>query len=311
MDCERLPIKVLITGGSGLVGRAFKKRLAGCGIVPVELSHRSRNGAFTWNAERGDAPPPEAFEGVRAVVHLAGAPIARRWSKAVKRSVRDSRVNGTRALAEAIAALPEDKRPDVFVSMSGIAIYGIHRKEIRLDEHAGVAPAHSGFLPDLAREWEAVTGPATRAGIRTVLLRTGVVLAKEGGALALMIPVFKLGLGGPSGDGSQRFAWISLDDLISLIFFALRTPALSGPVNAVSPHTVTNADFARALGFALHRPASVPAPVFALRALFGEMASETILSDIAPFPAKAMEKGFQFRHPTLPDALEEILHGHA
>lgn len=311
MDCERIPAKVLITGGSGLVGRALKKRLAGCGITPVELSHRSRAGAFTWNAERGDAPPPEAFEGVRAVIHLAGSPIARRWSEGAKRSIRDSRVNGTRALAEGIAALPSDKRPEVFVSMSGIAIYGIHRKETRLDEHAGVAPANSGFLPDIAREWEAVTGPAARAGVRTVLLRAGMVLAKEGGALAMMLPVFRLGLGGPAGDGSQRLAWISLEDLVSLIFFALRTPGISGPVNAVSPHTVTNADFARSLGFALHRPASVPAPIFALRALFGQMASETILSDIAPFPAKAMEAGFQFRHPELPGALEEILHGHA
>jgi uncharacterized protein (TIGR01777 family) len=311
MDCERLPAKVLITGGSGLVGRAFKKRLAGCGITPVELSHRTRPGAFTWNAERGDVPPPEAFEGVRAVVHLAGAPIARRWSEAAKRAIHDSRVNGTRAIAEAIAALPSEKRPEVFVSMSGIAVYGIHRKETRLDERAGMAPAPGEFLPNLAREWEAVTGPAVRAGVRTVLLRTGMVLARDGGALAKMLPVFKLGLGGPAGDGAQRLAWISVDDLVSLIFFALRTPGLSGPVNAVSPHTVTNADFARALGFAIHRPTSITAPVFALRALFGKMAEETILSDLAPFPAKAMEAGFQFRHPTLQGALEEILHGHA
>lgn len=311
MDCDQLPAKVLITGGSGLVGRAFKKRLAECGIALTELSHRARPGAFVWNAERGDTPPREAFDGVRAVVHLAGAPIDRRWSDAAKRSIRDSRVNGTRALAEALAALPSDRRPGTFVSMSGISVYGIQRKETRLDEHAGVAPAGAGFLCDLAREWEAVTGPAARAGIRTVTLRTGVVLAKEGGALAKMLPAFKLGLGGPAGDGAQRLAWISLDDLVSLVFFALRTPGLSGPVNAVSPHAVTNADFARALGAAVRRPASVRAPAFALRALFGQMAEETILSDIAPFPAKALEAGFQFRHPVLPGALAAILNGNA
>ncbi len=307
MNHEKMPAKVLVTGGSGLVGRALKKRLAGCGITPVELSHRSRAGAFAWNASRGDAPDPEAFDGVTAVVHLAGAPIARLWTDAAKREIHDSRVNGTRALAEALAALPEDKRPTVFISMSGAAAYGIQRKETRLDENAGLAPPRAGFLCDLAREWEAVTGPAARAGIRTVLLRTGVVLAKDGGALAKMLPAFRLGLGGPVGDGAQRLAWISLDDLVSLIFFALRTPGLSGPVNAVSPHTVTNADFARALGVAVHRPAFVRAPAFVLRALFGQMADETLLSDIAPFPTKALEAGFQFRHPALPGALEEIL----
>ncbi len=307
MDCERLPEKILITGGSGLVGTALRHRLAGCAVQIVELSHRRRPGAFVWNPESGEPPPAEALEGVRAVVNLAGAPIARRWTASARRHIHDSRVNGTRALADALAALPPDARPSVFVSMTGVAFYGIKRAEERLDETARPAHPGEGFLCDLAREWEAVAHPAARAGIRTVTLRTGVVLARRGGALASMLPAYKTGLGGPCGDGRQRLAWISLDDLVSLIFFALRTPSVSGAINAVAPNPVTQADFARQLGMALNRPASLRMPAFLLRLIFGRMADETILSDLAPYPAKALAAGFHFKHPELPEALESTL----
>ena len=309
MDCERLPSKILLTGGSGLIGSALKRHLAGCGVEVVELSHRARPDAFSWRPESGEPPPPEALAGVQAVVNLAGAPIARRWTSAVRRHIHDSRVVGTRALADALAALPPDERPATFVSMSACAIYGIKRPESRIDEKSHVAEPGEGFLCDVAREWEAVTHPASRAGIRTVILRSGIVLSRRGGALPKMLPAFKAGLGGPLGDGSQKVAWISLDDLVSLIFFALRTPALSGPVNAVSPHSVTNADFSRSLGMALNRPAPLRMPACVLRALLGRLADETLLADVAPFPAKAMEAGFHFKHPELPAAMTDSLCG--
>lgn len=291
------------------MGRALKRRLAEAGVAIVELAHKPRPGAFVWNAERGDPPPSAALEGVSAVVNLAGANVATLWTEGAKRSIRNSRVNGTRALAEAFAALPQDRRPEVFVSMSGISVYGLQRNAHRLDETAPLAPAGEGFLCDLAREWELVTGPVQRAGIRTVLLRTGVVLSAKGGAIAKMLPAFKAGVGGPVGPGTQRVAWIALDDLVGLIFFALRSKNLSGPVNAVSPHIVTNADFSRVLADAVHRSAKLRVPAFAVRLLFGRMADETVLSDIAPFPAKALETGFTFRHPELPGAIAAALAG--
>lgn len=289
------------------MGSALKRRLAEAGVAIVELAHRERPGAFVWNAERGDPPPSAAMEGISAVVNLAGANVATLWTEGAKRRIRNSRVNGTRALAEAFAALPQDRRPEVFVSMSGISVYGLQRSVHRLDETAPLARAGEGFLCDLARDWELVTGPAQRAGIRTVLLRTGVVLSAKGGAVSKMLPAFKAGVGGPVGPGTQRVAWIELDDLVALIFFALRTKNLSGPVNAVSPHIVTNADFSRVLADAVHRSAKLRVPAFAMRLAFGRMADETLLSDIAPFPAKALETGFTFRHPELPGAIAAAL----
>lgn len=309
MESEKSPAKILITGASGLVGKAFKDRLVRSGIPFVELSHRPRSGAITADFDSGKPAPPEIFAGVTAVVHLAGAPVGRRWTDKIKTEILDSRVRSTKALAEGMAALPADARPSVFVSMSGSGIYGIARKEPRLDEKAAIAPPGESFLADVSREWEESTRPAEAAGIRTIRLRTGAVLDKRGGALAKMLPAFLAGLGGPVGDGRQRMAWITLEDLVALIFFILRTPGVSGPLNAVAPHTVTNADFALALGSVLNRPAVIRTPAFALKMIFGRMAAETILADAAPFPAKAMEAGFEFRHPELTPALEYVLHG--
>lgn len=307
MDCDIRSRRVLVTGATGLIGTALCRQLRQCGIEVVELGRRPRTGGFAWDADSGAPPPAEAFAGVTAVIHLAGSPIARRWSHEARRSIRDSRVNGTRALAEALAALPATNRPEVLVSMSGVAVYGRVRAEALLGENAAIAPAGDSFLADVARDWEAATAPASAAGIRTVHLRTGVVLAKHGGALAKLLPGFRLFLGGPVGPGTQRMPWITLHDLASLIFFALRTRTIQGPLNAVAPHAVTNADFAAALGAVLNRPAKLPVPTWALRIVFGQMAEETLLADLSPFPAKAMEAGFQFTHNRIKDALGALL----
>lgn len=308
MGCEKLPERVLITGGSGLIGSALKQRLRASGIQIVELARRPGPSTFVWDAETGEAPPDAAFDGVNVVIHLAGTNIARRWTTAARRSIHDSRVLGTRVLAETIAALPAKRRPCVFISMSGISIYGSLRPDERLDERAELAPMNSGFLSDLSREWEAVTHVVERAGVRTVQLRTGMVLAREGGALKKMLAPFRLGIGGPMGHGAQKISWISLDDIVSLIFFTMRTTSINGPVNAVAPHAVSNTDFARALGAAVNRPASLKIPRNLLRLLFGKMAEETVLADVEVRPEKAMSAGFGFRHPKLDDALQDILY---
>lgn len=311
MDSDSRHQRILVTGGSGLIGRRLCRRLRRSDIEVVELAHRARHGAYAWNAEAGERPPAEALARISAVIHLAGAPIAQRWTAKAKRAIHDSRVKGTRALAEALAALPEAERPTVFISMSGVAIYGRRRDESLLDEQSPLAPDGDSFLADVARAWESAATPAAEAGIRTVHLRTGMVLARHGGALPKLVPAFKWFAGGPAGPGTQRMPWITLDDLHSLIFFCLRTRTLSGPVNAVAPHAVTNADFAHQLGLTLHRPAVVRTPAWALRLLFGQMAEETILADLAPFPAKAMEAGFQFTHNRIKDALADIFSGTA
>lgn len=307
MTCDLRQRRVLLTGGSGLIGAELCRRLRQCDIEVVELAHRKRPGAYAWDPEAGTAPPEEALTGLSAVIHLAGAPIARRWSDKAKREIRDSRVNGTRALATAIAALPEGERPGVFIAMSGVAVYGRRRSEAFLDEHAALAPAGESFLADVARDWESAADPLVTAGIRTVHLRTGMVLSAQGGALAKLRWPFRFFLGGPAGPGTQRLPWITLPDLAALIFFTLRHRALTGPVNAVAPHAITNADFAQLLGAAMHRPALIPAPAWALRLAFGQMADETILADLTPFPAKALEAGFQFKHNRMQDALAALI----
>lgn len=294
---------IVLTGATGLVGAALKRRLEAEGFRVVALGRRRDADTFLWDAEKGEAPPAESLKNLKAVVNLAGPPIAVRWTRRRKEAIRSARVRGTLALAEALAALPESARPEVFVSMSGSSVYGVRREESRLTENSLVAGDDAGFLTEVAKSWEAATDPASQAGIRTVLLRTGMVLSPKGGALRKLLPLFRLGLGGPIGDGRQRVAWISLDDLVSLILFAIRTPEIAGPLDAVAPDVVSNAEFGRELGRALHKPAVLPTPAFALKLAFGRMAVETVLSDIAPYPEKALNHHFRFAHPRLRDAL--------
>jgi hypothetical protein len=238
-----------------------------------------------------------ALAGIDAVVHLAGEPIAQRWTSARKEAIRESRVRGTELLARTIAGM--DRRPNVLLSGSAVGYYGDRGDEI-LDEQS--APG-SDFLAGVVREWEDATRLATDAGVRVVRLRSGVVLSPRGGALERLLVPFRLGIGGPIGSGDQWMSWISLHDQLRAIEYALTSTTLTGAVNLVAPNPVTNAQFAATLGRVLTRPALVPVPGFALELLYGEMARATILSGQRVLPKALVRSGFEFVHSTLEQAL--------
>ena len=256
--------------------------------------------AATWNPEARQIDLSRAGN-IDAVVHLAGANIAQRWTPEVKRRIRDSRVEGTQLLSGALAKLPTP--PKVLVCASATGFYG-NRGEEWLDERS--APGH-GFLADTCQEWEAAADAARATGIRVVHLRLGIVLTPNGGALAKMLPAFRLGIGGRLGDGRAYWSWIVLDDLIEAILHALVTESLKGPVNAVSPNPITNSVLTETLGHVLRRPAILPVPRFALELLFGEMAREAMLASFRVKPSRLLETGFQFRFPELEPALRHLL----
>jgi uncharacterized protein (TIGR01777 family) len=294
-------MKILVSGSSGLVGSALVPFLTTGGHEVRRLLRGSATGGVSWDPEGGRLDPAE-LEGLDAVVHLAGENIAaRRWNTAQKTRIASSRVSGTRLLCEALAGLEE--KPEVLVCASAIGIYG-DRKDEEVDEES--LPG-SGFLAEVCRDWEAATKPAIDAGIRVVHLRFGVILSPKGGALAKMLPPFKLGGGGPVGSGDQYMSWISLDDAVGAIHHAIATESISGPVNAVAPHPVTNRDFARTLGKVLSRPAFVPMPAFAARLAFGEMADELLLAGQRVRPKVLLETGYEFDAPELEIALRQML----
>jgi uncharacterized protein (TIGR01777 family) len=239
-------------------------------------------------------------EGVDAVIHLAGENVAQRWTPTVRKSIRESRVNGTDLLMRTL--LGQEARPD-FIMASGINYYGFSEGDAK-DESS---ESGAGFLASVCREWEAAAAPWSENGGRLVLLRTGIVLSAKGGALAKMLPPFRLGLGGPIGNGRQRMSWISIQDMVSVYVWALEDAALKGAVNAVAPHAVSGAEFAREVGAALKRPAILPAPAFALRMAFGEMAKEVILSDLEVRPQRLQAAGFKWAYPEIKTALAKIL----
>ncbi len=243
-----------------------------------------------------------ALEGIGAVVHLAGEPIASGWwTRAKKREIRRSRVEGTRLLAEALAGLRS--KPEVLVSASAVGYYG-DRGDERLSEESS---AGRGFLAEVAREWEAAAEPARRAGIRVVTLRNGIVLAGGGGMLGRLLVPFELGLGGVVGKGDQWVSWIAMEDLLRVVERSLEQGALSGPVNAVAPEPVRNRELAKTLGKVLRRPVIIPLPAAALKLLLGEMAKETLLASTRALPDRLGGTGFDFRHPTLEGALRSEL----
>ncbi|HEY7726849.1 MAG TPA: TIGR01777 family oxidoreductase [Candidatus Eisenbacteria bacterium] len=293
-----------MSGSTGLVGSALVPRLRCEGHDVVRLLRRSPPlGPLeaTWNPAAGRLDP-DAVEGLDAVVHLSGESLAGgRWTRARKRALRDSRVDTTRLLAGALART--SRKPRVWVSASAVGYYG-DRGDERLTESS---VAGTGFLATLCREWEAATEPASQAGIRVVVLRTGVVLTASGGALPAMLPVFRLGLGGPLGDGAQWLSWVTLLDLLRAIDRVIADDSIRGPVNAASPSPVRNLDFARALGRALGRPARVPVPSIVLQVLFGEMARETLLASQRAVPARLEEAGFSFTYPEIEAALHHVL----
>uniref|UniRef100_A0A832MKM6 TIGR01777 family protein n=1 Tax=Eiseniibacteriota bacterium TaxID=2212470 RepID=A0A832MKM6_UNCEI len=296
------PLRVLVTGATGLVGGALVPALTTGGHTVLRLTRAPRApGDVGWDPAAGTLDRA-ALEGVDAVVHLAGENVAgARWSDAHRARVRDSRVRGTRLLAGALAGLA--RPPRVLVSASASGIYG-DRGEETLDESA---PPGSGFLAEVGRAWEEATAPAAAAGIRVVHLRIGVVLTPAGGALARLLLPFRLGLGGPLGHGRQWWPWIAMDDLVGAIHHALVREELCGPVHAVAPGAVRNAEFARVLGRVLRRPALAPAPAFALRAALGPMADEMLLAGQRMVPARLLATGYPFRTPDLEDALRHVL----
>jgi uncharacterized protein (TIGR01777 family) len=282
-------LKVAVTGASGLIGRALQHFLS-TGGHEVRPIHQQHNGFDV-----------EAIDGCDALVHLAGEPIAQRWNDEIKRKIRFSRVNKTRELCEAVAALQNP--PKVLVSGSAIGIYG-DAGDRWLDENA---PVGDGFLAEVTHNWEEATKPAIGAGLRVCLVRTGIVLWPKGGALAKMLPAFRMAGGGPLGDGEQYLSWITLDDEVRIIHRLLMDEDLSGPFNAVAPRPVTSREFAKTLGKVLSRPAVLPAPRFALRAAFGEMADEALLASQRVEPRRLLENKFAFRHTELESALRWLL----
>jgi hypothetical protein len=287
-------VHILITGSGGLIGSSVRAAAeAAENKVSVLKRNHGRSESF-WE------PLPD--QPIDAVVHLAGENIAaKRWYPAHKKLIRSSRVERTRLLCERLTAL--SRRPSVLICASAVGYYG-HRGDEELNEDS--APG-DGFLAEVCRDWESACSPAIEAGIRTVNLRTGMVLAPKGGALARLRPLFKAGMGGKLGHGSQYMSWITIDDLVAAILFAIENKIVSGPVNAVSPHPVTNAEFTEALGRALHRPTLLPVPAFALRLAVGEMADEMLLSSTRAVPTKLTELGFLFSHPDLSTALRHVL----
>ena len=296
-------MRVLISGASGLVGRQLTGLLSTGGHEVWSLVRRTpQPGAreVRWSVT-DDEIDVAGLEGFDAVVHLAGEPVAQRWSAAVRRRIRDSRVNGTRLLCEALAKL--DAKPKALLSTSATGLYG-SRGEVVLDESAGRG---EGFLADVAVEWEAAAEAARSAGIRVVHPRLGIVLSPQGGALAKTVPLFKLGGGGKLGSGRQWWSWIGIDDVIGGLLHALANPGIEGPMNLVAPEPVTNAEFTRQLARVLRRPAFAPAPAFALKAALGEMADEMLLSSFRVEPAVLEQSGYSFRDPNLEGCLRHVL----
>ena len=294
---------IAITGATGLIGSALVARLRAKGRDIRRLVRSTRDpqaGDVSWNPDARTLDPA-VLAGCDAIVHLAGAPIAQRWTASHKRDIRDSRVNGTSLLAKTIAAMPE--KPRVVLSGSAIGYYGDRGDEL-VDEQS--APG-TGFLAEVGKAWEAAAEPIAQAGVRLVLLRTGIVLSPDGGALEKMLPPFRLGVGGPMGSGMQWLSWISLEDQLRAMEHALETEAVQGAVNLVSPNPVTNATFATALGRVLRRPALIPLPAFALELMFGEMGEATILAGQRVVPRALSGAGFKFAEPTLEGALRSML----
>jgi uncharacterized protein (TIGR01777 family) len=301
------PRTIAITGATGLIGTALVTRLHASGYAVRRLLRSPRDagpGDVVWDPARG-ALPHMALDGVDAIVHLAGEPVAHRWTSERKRAIRDSRVRSTELLAQAVRAL--ERKPRVLLGGSALGYYGDRGDEL-LDETSSPG---SDFLAQTCVDWERATAPAADAGVRVVLLRTGIVLSPRGGALARLLPIFRLGAGGPIGSGRQWLSWIGLADHVRAILHALATDSMRGPANLVAPNPVTNADFATTLGRVLARPALVPVPAFALELLYGEMARATLLAGQRALPKSLMANRFEFEQPTLEGALRAELLAHS
>jgi uncharacterized protein len=304
-------MRVTVTGATGLIGHALVRGLQQRGDEVTVLTRDEEHAAellpgavvFGWRSPTRDPAPAEAFAGRDAVVHLAGEPVDQRWTDEAKRRIRASRELGTRNLLAGLRAAAEP-RPRVLVSQSAVGYYGPRRDEY-VDESA---PSPQGdFLADVVAAWEREARAAEELGLRVVLTRTGVVLSESGGALARMLPPFKLGLGGPVAGGRQWVPWVHLDDVVGAMLFSLDDERASGPVNVTAPEPVTNRELSRALGRVLVRPALTPVPAFALKLLYGEMAS-VVISGARVVPRRLQDLGYEFRRPALEPALRAAVH---
>ena len=296
-------MKIAVSGATGLIGSALVERLTHDGHEVLPLVRRAPSPAeraIAWDPARGTIER-NALEGCDAVVNLAGESVLGHWTAAKKQRIRQSRVGGTRLLSEAIAGL--ERPPRVLLAASAVGYYG-DRGAAELTEQS---PSGDDFLAQVARDWESATGPAARAGVRVANLRFGVVLARAGGALAKMLPAFRLGLGGPIGSGAQYFSWIALDDVVGAILYAVATKSLSGPVNVTAPHPVTQLEFVRTLGRVLRRPAVLRVPTLALRLVFGREAATMMESGQRVIPARLLAAGYHFRFTEVEPALRHLL----
>ena len=302
MHTEQNRMKFLITGSSGLIGSALVAYLTNAGHDVRRLVRRAPLGRdLYWNPEEG-LIDLSGLGKIDAVVHLAGENLAAwRWTEAKKARIANSRIESTRLLAKALAEL--DHKPKVLVSASAIGFYG-HRGNELVDEKSG---AGKGFLASLVSKWEQAAYPATEAGIRVVNLRTGMVLSGSGGALKKMLLPFKMGLGGVTGSGKQYISWVAIDDVVRIIYYAITTESISGPINVISPNPATNRQFTKTLGCVLRRPTIFKLPEFAVRLIFGEMANELLLASIRAYPNKLITAGYDFQYPELEPALIHIV----
>ncbi|HBR57471.1 MAG TPA: TIGR01777 family protein [Blastocatellia bacterium] len=298
-------MRILITGASGLIGKAIAATLREKGNELI-LASRSEPAAaedIRWDAHTGfSVEDLQRLEGLDVVIHLAGESVSGlRWTEDKKKAIRDSRVDGTRTMIETFAKLKT--KPRMFITASAIGFYGDRGDE----ELTETSAAGDNFLSDVCREWEAESRRAEDLGIRTVLLRTGIVLSKNGGALAAMLLPFKLGVGGVVGSGEQWMSWIALDDMVGIIEFAIENENLRGAVNVTSPNPVKNAEFTGTLGEVLYRPTILPLPGFAVNLVFGEMGDALLLASSKVFPKRLLDAGFQFQYPDLKPALTHVL----
>ena len=293
--------RVLVSGVSGPIGAALLPYLESQGARIIRLVRGPTRGAdqISWDPLRPLSSA--ALSGFEAVIHLAGETVAGRWTPAKKKAILESRVQGTRHLAQALSETPS--RPRVFICASAIGYYGNRGNELLTE----ASPSGEGFLSEVTREWESASRTASAAGIRTVNLRLGLVLSPKGGALAKMLTPFRLGLGGKIGSGQQWWSWIHVDDIIGIVHHALQATSLSDPINLVAPNPSRNADFTSALASVLRRPAFFRVPAFLPRLALGEMAEETLLSSARVQPAKLLAGGYAFRFPELRAALEDLV----
>ena len=299
-------MKVLVSGGTGLIGKELIKTLEKNGHYVKYLTRTLNNGGIPWNPEEGNLDS-KALKGFDAVVHLAGEniagknPIQGRWTKERKDKIRESRVKGTRLLSETLAEL--ENPPKVFISASAIGFYG-DRGDEKLFEDSSIG---KGFLAEVCQEWEKETKAAVEKGIRVVNTRFGVILSKSGGALASMLPPFKAGVGGILGDGKQYMSWISLEDAVRAIIYAIENESIKGAINIVAPNPVTNFDYTKILGKVINKPTIFPVPKFGIKLLFGEMGEELLLASNRVLPKKLLDSGFVFKNEHLAGALKSIL----